>query len=201
MLISDHYRQQNKLLHEQRADYGALGGQKWGQIVVQLAQKLQSWSILDYGCGKGSLGLFLRTYAQANNIPLGLQEYDPGFPGREEPPVPADLVCCLDVLEHIEPDCIDDVLDDLARLTKRTLFAVIATRPAVKSLPDGRNCHLIQEPIMWWLPKLNRRFVIAAFNNLGEDKEFFVFCEPRQNATGVVKPNGGIAAYGSGGKL
>lgn len=191
MLISDQYRQQNQLLHESRADYGALAGQKWGQLVVQLAQNLQSWSILDYGCGKGSLGQFLRNYARDYNIPLGLQEYDPGFPGREEPPEPADLVCCLDVLEHVEPDCLEAVLDDLARLTRRTLFAVVATRPAMKSLPDGRNSHLIQEPALFWLPKLNHRFVIAAFNNLGEDNEFLVYCEPRQgNAVASGNANG-----------
>ena len=61
---------------------------------------------------------------------------------------------CTDVLEHIEPDCVDMVIEDIFRLTKRAAFLVIANRPALRALPDGRNAHLIQEGPEWWLPKL-----------------------------------------------
>jgi len=42
--------------------------------------------------------------------------YDPVFPEYGEPR-PADLVCCIDVLEHIEPDLVDNVILELARVT------------------------------------------------------------------------------------
>jgi len=32
--------------------------------------------------------------------------------------------------------------------------------PAGKVLSDGRNAHLIQKPLSWWLPKLCERFEI-----------------------------------------
>jgi hypothetical protein len=61
-------------------------------------------------------------------------------------------------LEHIEPDCIDEVLEDLRRLTKSLLYATICTVPARKKLPDGRNTHVLQQPMEWWRPKLEALF-------------------------------------------
>ncbi len=73
----------------------------------------------------------------AKGIDVVTSEYDPAVAGKDLPPEPADLVVCTDVLEHIEPDCLDDVLSDLARLTKKVLLVNISTRPAVKVLADG----------------------------------------------------------------
>ena len=44
-------------------------------------------------------------------------------------------------------------------LTIMALF-MVATQPAINTLPDGRNTHLIIEPVWWWLPKLRARFII-----------------------------------------
>jgi hypothetical protein len=64
----------------------------------------------------------------------------------------------LDVLEHIEPECLDDVLDDMKRCTLKGVFLSVSLVTAGKTLPDGRNAHLIVEPIEWWLPKLMARW-------------------------------------------
>ena len=53
---------------------------------------------------------------------------------------------------------LDAVLADLNRVTKRCIFLTVATGPAVKVLDDGRNAHLIQQPMEWWLPKLEKYF-------------------------------------------
>lgn len=88
-----------------------------------------------------------------------VDEYDPGIPDIAMlPQNAADMLCCIDVLEHVEPDCIDDVLADIARLTGRFAFLTIHTGPAGKFLSDGRNAHLIQRPIDWWEAKLNPHF-------------------------------------------
>jgi 2-polyprenyl-3-methyl-5-hydroxy-6-metoxy-1,4-benzoquinol methylase len=104
---------------------------------------------LDYGCGQGALGRALNQE---------ISEYDPAIAGKDSSPQPADLVICTDVLEHIEPECLESVLDHLKSLTKEALFAVISTRPAKKTLADGRNAHLIIEPWSFWEEKLARRF-------------------------------------------
>lgn len=70
------------------------------------------------------------------------------------------MVTCIDVLEHIEPDYLQDVFDHLQDLTEVILFATVHTGPAGKTLPDGRNAHLIQQPMEWWLPHFMERWDI-----------------------------------------
>src|SRR6187402_3606554 len=132
-LISEDYRRLNQQLHADRADYGA-SGQKWANTVRELAKSLPATTILDYGAGK-------RTLERA--LGFGISNYDPAVAEISAPPEPADLVVCTDVLEHIEPERIDALLDDLRRLTIRAVFLSVATRPAKKTLADGRNAHLI----------------------------------------------------------
>ena len=108
------------------------------------------------------------------------QPYDPAFPGYGAAK-PADLVCCIDVLEHIEPKLLDNVLKELARITKGLGFFTIHMGPAGKVLSDGRNAHLIQKPTSWWLPKLCNYFEI---NNMQLHqvfgKGFMVIVSPKQ---------------------
>lgn len=150
MLISEDYRELNKDLHAQGM-YGRKGD-KWAAKVARLIERFQPRSILDYGCGQGALG-------RALGLPIA--EYDPAIQGKDQEPEPADLVICTDVLEHIEPDCLDAVLDHLRDLTNAVLFAVVSTRPAKKFLSDGRNAHLIVEPWTFWHEKLSSRFEVG----------------------------------------
>ena len=113
-------------------------------------------SISDYGAGKKNLFNALKN--------LGLKDfsyyaYDPVFPDYG-PPQSGDLVCCIDVLEHVEEEFLENVLDDLEKITVKIGFFTIATGPAEKILADGRNAHLIQKPCNWWLMKLCKRFEI-----------------------------------------
>ena len=113
-------------------------------------------SISDYGAGKKNL--------QKTLIELGLKNfeyypYDPVFP-QYGSPKEADLVCCIDVLEHVEEDFLDNILNDLKKITKKFGFFTIHSGPAKKKLEDGRNAHLIQKPPSWWLPKMCTRFEI-----------------------------------------
>ena len=150
-LISESYREQNRKLHEV-GNYG-ISGHKTANHVKFLADKLNTKDILDYGCGQ-------QTLEQA--LGFKIQNYDPCIAGLDSEPKPAQLVICGDVLEHIEPEYLDNVLDDLQRVTLNTCFLIISTRPAQKILPDGRNAHLIQEGAKWWLPKLAHRFKVVS---------------------------------------
>jgi len=150
-LISPEYRALNKKLHEGNPVYG-IGGGLLAPVVIEMVKKAGSKSVLDYGCGKGFL---------AKALPFPIWEYDPCIPGKDAPPRPADLVCCFDVLEHIEPDKLDVVLNDLRRCVKSVGYFTIAMGPAKKTLPDGRNTHLIQKPMEWWREQLSRFFNVA----------------------------------------
>jgi hypothetical protein len=150
-LISDEYRKLNRVLHEQNLFYG-VGGGKHVDVVKKLAASLKSQSVLDYGCGKSML---------AAGLDFPIWEYDPAIPGKDALPRPADLVVCTDVLEHIEPEHLSAVLMDLRRCTRRLGYFVIHTGPASKTLPDGRNTHLLQRDQQWWTAKLSRHFTVG----------------------------------------
>ena len=90
-------------------------------------------------------------------------KYTPYEPSNElwsSTPEPTEFVACIDVLEHIEPELLDNVLNDLQRVTMKFGLFTIHTGPAAKTLPDGRNAHLIQEPLSWWEDKIKLRFKI-----------------------------------------
>jgi hypothetical protein len=150
-LISAEYRELNVKLHRENPFYG-VSAERHVQTVLKLAESLKTKNILDYGCGKGLLG---------RNIPWQIAEYDPCIPGKEEPPKPADIVCCIDVLEHIEPERLQLVLDDLRRCVRQMGYFTISTGPAKKTLADGRNTHLIQQGKEWWAEKLSRFFEVG----------------------------------------
>lgn len=161
MLISEDYREQNRLLHESSDGYGR-SGVKWAEM-IRLAIEADGGyaSILDYGCGKGTLGAALAETG------ITIAEYDPAIPGKDTPPEPAELVIAGDVLEHIEPDCLDTVLAELKRLAKRKLIVIIDTYPAKKTLADGRNAHLIVEDATWWGAKLAQTFDVLDWRVAG----------------------------------
>ena len=151
-LITDEYRQMQADLHKD-AHYG-IASVSYAPIVDLVIAQNQIKELLDYGAGKCRLKDSLTEYVK-------YYAYEPSNPDLAETPEPKELVCCIDVLEHIEPDCLDDVLDDLKRLVMRLGLFTIHTGPAQKTLPDGRNAHLTQEPWSWWKLRLDKRFDIV----------------------------------------
>jgi len=151
-------------LHE-NPDYG-VASIGYAPLVAEILQQVGMSELLDYGAGKGRLGQTLRQQIQT---PLTIHHYDPAVPEWSAPPAPCRFVACIDVLEHIEPHLLDNVLDDLKRVTAGVGVFTVHTGPAVKVLPDGRNAHLIQQPAGWWLPKIMERFELMTFNPCPRD--------------------------------
>jgi hypothetical protein len=160
-LISEDYRKMQQELHR-NPNYGVASVQ-YAPLVAQVMETMRVTELLDYGAGKGRLGATLEDMFKR---PLTIHHYDPAIPQWSKPPAPCNLVACIDVLEHIEPDLIDNVLDDLKRVTAGVGVFTVHTSAAVKFLSDGRNAHLIQKPPAWWLPKFLERFELATFNRM-----------------------------------
>lgn len=133
-----------------RKGWGASGWSHAGEIVA-FARNIGAQTILDYGCGRGTLK---KTLDAANVDEFDVREYDPGIIGKDDAPEQVDLVVCTDVLEHFEPEHINDGLWHLHWLALKGLFLVISMSLAKEFLADGRNAHLIVKPAEWWLPKL-----------------------------------------------
>lgn len=142
-LISEGYRDLLHKMHVKQKNFG-MGSKRRREYILSLGYE----DILDYGCGKGKLGLG--------------RKYDPAIPDFAQDPEPADLVVCTDVLEHIEPDKLDNVLAHIKSKTKKYAYFTIGCAPAAKKLPDGRNAHLIVKPPSWWLEKLSQYFTLVS---------------------------------------
>ncbi len=160
-LITEEYRRQQAKLHE-NPDYGR-ASESYAPLVADIMRKLNARRLLDYGAGKGRLGQAL---SKLLPFDYSVRHYEPANPKWAAAPEPEDFVACIDVLEHIEPALLDNVLDDLRRVTRRAGFFTVHTGPAVKVLEDGRNAHLIQQPPEWWLPKVFDRFQLVTFNRM-----------------------------------
>jgi hypothetical protein len=172
-LITEHYRKLQEELHR-NPDYG-VASVEYAPMVAEVMQQLGTREVLDYGAGKGRLGQTLNQMFEENFI---IHHYEPAMPQWASPPQPCRFVACIDVLEHIEPDLIDNVLDDLKRVTSHVGLFSVDTKPAAKVLSDGRNAHLIQQPPSWWLPKFMERFELVRFNRM--PRGFCVIVERKQ---------------------
>ena len=154
-LITDEYKKLNEQLHE-NPHYGSSNAHRWVKIINELTWEYETFSVLDYGCGKGNLAKMMTK--------MPVHNYDPAIPEFSATPAPEDIVICTDVMEHIELDCLDDVIEDLKRVTNIVLVVNIALRPAKKHLADGRNAHLIVEDIEFWQDKFLKFFDLQTIN-------------------------------------
>ena len=154
MLYSQSYVRQLQGVHsyEHRPSGFGANTKKLGQFHHYFEQ-LEAKSLLDYGCGKGwILKELAESYPSCNMV-----GYDPAvLEYQNEPNSKFDCVFCVDVLEHIEPSCITNVLEHINKLSLKLIWLWIDTLPARKRLPDGRNAHLIIEQPPYWLDLIQK---------------------------------------------
>lgn len=144
--ISDAYVSEQIRLHADPRGYGQRG-RKWAEHVLALVDRFEARSVLDYGCGTGSLGAALRV---ARERTLRIEEYDPAIPGKDGVVHFADLVTVTDVLEHVEPDKIGAVLRHIRQLSRKAVFVVISLVETAKTLSDGQQAHVLLRSVAWW---------------------------------------------------
>lgn len=164
MLITPEYIEQQQAMHKGNSGYGSTGSM-YGDTVSQMIDQMEIDHVLDYGAGHN---LSLKDHLKPERE-FRYQAYDPGVEELSGLPEPAEMVVSFDVLEHIEPECVEEVMDHLEELTEKILFCSICYIPAMKTLPDGRNAHLIQKDMDWWLPKFWERFQLQGVHRRGSD--------------------------------
>lgn len=137
-------------------------------------------TILDFGCGKGNLIETLKVQFPDKTI----TGYDPAnseFDYSIDDKV-YDLIYSTDVLEHIEPEFIDQTLEYLSTKSKY-IYHLIALSPAKLILADGRNAHLIQETPEWW----KQKFIDHGYTILKEEYFDVIKNKPTMAAPMIVK--------------
>lgn len=175
-MITPDYIEENKRLHSEIEDYGACGARNAEQVYA-LLNLFHPKSILDFGCGKGSLkpaveqlifkrrisashGKFVSKLAQKRHSQIvnypEWTEYDPAILGKDVFPSNRifDMVVATDVLEHVEPDMLESVLESIRGVTGTVFFCTIGIAPSSRRLSDGRDAHLIIEDEKFWRDEL-----------------------------------------------
>jgi hypothetical protein len=168
-MISKEYRDQLRGLHEAQSTWG--NGPR-GHIL-----RISKWiydtkitELLDYGCGKGK--------NIPHMLPISIVNYDPGVPQWDVDPRVCRHLMCMDVLEHIEPEHLDNVLTHIASKFTVSALMSISLAESRDILPDGRNAHILIRPATWWIDTLQRYFTL----NTVEFKSnvILVFITPKQ---------------------
>lgn len=150
---SSDYQEQLRKEHD-GSKWGSTGGRYSGTDVLRLLEERPYiQSVLDFGAGKGSLESFIRESLCSG--PLDWTNYDPGIPGIDQiPQTQFDLVVTTDVLEHVEPDQVDQTIKLLGQLTGKVLYNDIACYPTGKLFGEGpyigQDMHLTVEQPLWW---------------------------------------------------
>ena len=146
-LINEDYKKQLQAMHlEPKMFYR---GTKVASKLEDFLGTYKPSSLIDFGCGKGDLHKLL-----GETIPK-VAGYDPGMPEFETLPNDIyEVLVSTDVLEHIEPEMLDETLKVINKLFTKSCYLIIASYHAKKYLPDGRNAHLIIESFEWWKNKL-----------------------------------------------
>ena len=124
MAVSKGYKEAIIDLHD-KTRWGDSGGCMAGESVIAfLIEHPEIKTILDYGCGEGTLKSCVET-AGISDKQWTL--YDPGMPEySEKPEGKFDLVITTDVLEHVEPHMLRSTLYELYELTGKFLYNDIA---------------------------------------------------------------------------
>ena len=169
--ISDAYRIEQQKLHK-NPRYG-VASRAYAPLVRSLLRIGDCRSLSDYGAGKCNLK---RALGLRDGGPVAYQPYDPAFPDYGAPR-PADLVTCIDVLEHVESHMLDPLLDELAELPRKLMLLTLHTGPAKKLLSDKRNAHITQQPPSWWLERFAPRMEVLHVQTV--PKGFFVIAGPK----------------------
>lgn len=151
-MIRDEYKADLKTYRSKsNPNWGSSAVRNAGDHIVRWINKQHTiHSILDFGCGTGTLGKYINEHCPD----VVVTGYDPSVEGIDVLPKDRfDLIITTDVLEHIEPCSLNETLNWIHGHARRQ-FHHIDCNETNDRLPDGRDVHLIVEPPEWWLSKL-----------------------------------------------
>ena len=164
MSITTEYQKQLKTMHEAPWGRTAVRYGAGYDVLTMLDRKaLMINSVLDFGCGEGTLGDFVHE-SQPGRV--AWTDYDPGVPGLDRAPHGTfDLVVTCDVLEHVEPHLLDETIRECFDLSDRLVYHNIPCFQAGTVFVDGpyvgQNLHLtIEGPEFWKARILHPEFQV-----------------------------------------
>lgn len=152
--VSKKYSDMLRLKHQQlkKKNGGGWGGAVQGKVLIidRYIKLTDSKSVLDYGSGSGA---FRRDLEQLRGD-ADIHEYEPGHEELSAEPPVCDATVCIDVMEHVEPELVDNVLQEIYDKTRKFAYIGVCCVPSGGAFDDGTNLHLLVKPPVWWIHKL-----------------------------------------------
>jgi len=95
-----------------------------------------------------------------------------GDPSKEIP-VNADIGYCCDVMEHIPPEQVDDVLRNVCNVAPRIFFQIALFHDNMGAI-IGQRLHLSVHTAFWWLRKLQDYGRVLHFEDHGATAIYYL---------------------------
>jgi hypothetical protein len=146
--------EQYKELHKQETFYEESATTLHKESIGQYINVSGSKTILDYGCGK-AVQYFKENIHNEYFYGIMPSLYDPAIEEYSNlPNGKFDMVICTDVLEHIEEADVPYVIKEIYSKAEKFVYLGICNSPADAVLLDGRNAHVTQKPLSWWVEQI-----------------------------------------------
>jgi hypothetical protein len=134
--------------------------------------------LLDFGCGQCKAVDWFRSKGVlavgTDLVPLRDDVVEASL--WDLPEITATWGFSADVMEHIPPEKVDDVLAGIRRSTERGAFLQIATRPDRMGRLIGETLHLTVQPRHWWVEQLKRHWSTVKVGEGATDWQFWAAC-------------------------
>lgn len=92
----------------------------------------------------------------------------------------SDWIYCVDVLEHLPTEKIDDALREIAKRTKKGGLLQIFLQDEPFGQLIGETLHLTIKPLPWWIEKINTHFSILGLAPIIPNVRYTIFVEPKK---------------------
>lgn len=139
------------------------------QYVINALAKIKVGSVIDISSGRGNLINVIRNFDPKINIASTdlkkFHNYDVPFfevnlcepdTFKNIKPNKFDLLTCLDVMEHIEKGCVEDVIRVFSEISRFSILTIANH----SDILNGVELHVIQENLTYWKPIIEKYFVI-----------------------------------------
>lgn len=142
-MISNKHKTLLKEINGENLSFGIYD--KIDPTLSELVKSTSPKTICDFGCGKG----MLLKKMQTTYPDIDIWGYDPGTVSYDTKFVPADVVYTTDVLDHIEPEFINENLKLISDNSKYQYHKIIFG-PSKYTYSNGENTRLLQKNFDWW---------------------------------------------------
>jgi 2-polyprenyl-3-methyl-5-hydroxy-6-metoxy-1,4-benzoquinol methylase len=181
-------------------------GESFAPIFLDVARPKPDSTVIDFGCGTGRGGFHLAVFGnmQVTFVDFTRNCLDPEIAEActtqprlkflkhdlETPlGIAAEYGFCTDVMEHIPPDKVHQVLDVILSSARYVFFSIGTTSDSCGKL-IGEELHLTVQPYSWWLIQFAARGCVIHWSK--ETSHHACFYVSAWNSVAKVMADGGV---------